>query len=94
MFTFQKLRRELRADAGLATLSGKRSWVDILRHTYASFWLSLHGDRPRLAEYLGNSVDVVRGHYRKAIPPKEAERYWNTRPQTAAETKIVAFAGG
>lgn len=84
-----KLWRALRAEAGLSKLSGGRSWQDILRHTYATYWLALHGDRPRLAENLGNSVDVIRAFYRKAIPRAEAEKFWSLRPSLGVESKII-----
>ena len=87
---FQKLWRALRADAGLTKLSGKRGWTDILRHTHATFWLAIHGDRPRLAEHLGNSVDVIRNFYRKAVPLSEAKKFWQLRPTLGTGSNIVA----
>ena len=87
---FQKLWRALRADAGLTKLSGKRGWTDILRHTHATFWLAIHGDRPRLAEHLGNSVDVIRNFYRKAVPLAEAKKFWQLRPTLDTSSNIVA----
>lgn len=49
---------------------------DGLRHSFASYWLAIHNDRPRLAEIMGNSVDIIRNHYRKAIPKGQAEEFW------------------
>ena len=86
---FQKLWKALRSDAGLVKLSGKRGWADILRHTHATFWLAIHGDRPRLAEHLGNSVDVIRNFYRKAVPLAEAEKFWQLRPTADADSNIL-----
>lgn len=56
---------------------GKRYPSDGLRHSFGSYWLALHNDRPRLAEIMGNSVDVIKRHYRKAIPKSEAEQFWS-----------------
>lgn len=50
--------------------------TDCLRHSFASYWLALHNDRPRLAEIMGNSVDVIKEHYRKAVPRGTAEAFW------------------
>jgi integrase len=64
---------------GTATkeLPDLKPWpADVLRHTFASYWLPIHADRPRLAEILGNSVEVIKKHYRRAIPRPEAERFW------------------
>lgn len=85
----QKLWRALRADAGLTTLSGKRSWQDIMRHSYATYWLAIHGDRPRLAELLGNSADVIRNFYRRAVPTVEAAKYWQIRPTLETKSNVV-----
>ncbi len=38
-------------------------WIpDGLRHTDATDWLGVHNDRARLAELLGNSVEVIGRH--------------------------------
>ena len=50
---------------------------DCLRHSFASYWIPIHNDRPKLAEEMGNSVAVIREYYRKPIKPGVAERYWS-----------------
>ena len=64
--------------------------IDILRHTFGSYWLAIHQDRARLAEEMGNSVDVIKRFYKRAIPRQNAEAFWKLQPvlQTA---KILAF---
>ena len=64
--------------------------IDILRHTFGSYWLAIHQDRARLAEEMGNSVDVIKRFYKRAIPRQSAEAFWKLQPvlQTA---KILAF---
>ena len=49
---------------------------DCLRHSFASYWLPINNDRPKLAEIMGNSTDVIREYYRKPIKPGVAEKYW------------------
>jgi hypothetical protein len=44
------------------------------RHTYASNWLSVHKDRPELAEYMGNSPQIIGQKYHRPVP--EAKRFW------------------
>jgi hypothetical protein len=51
-----------------------------MRHSFGSYWLAIHADRPHLAELMGNSVDVIKKHYRRAIPRTEAEKFWQIRP--------------
>ena len=89
---FNKNWQALRLQAGLSSLSGKRSWQDILRHTHATYWLAVYNDRPRLAENLGNSVDVIRTFYRRAIPRATADKFWQLRPKSIIQPNIVAFA--
>ncbi len=69
---------DLRIAAGYA-LRGEegREWPDdVLRHSYASYWLAINQDRARLAEQMGNSVEVIRSHYRRAIQPAVAKAFW------------------
>jgi hypothetical protein len=53
---------------------------DCLRHSFASYWLPINNDRPKLAEIMGNSTDVIREYYRKPIKPGVAEKYWRIFP--------------
>ncbi len=40
-----------------------QQWMPVgLRHTDATDWLGVHNDRARLAELLGNSVEVIGRH--------------------------------
>jgi integrase len=64
--------------------------ADIMRHSYASYWLADRHDRARLAEQMGNSLAVIRQHYRRAIPATEGKQFWEIRP--SGETrKVVQF---
>lgn len=60
---------------------GKPWPEDVLRHSYGSYWLAQHGDRARLAELMGNSIEVIKKHYRKAIPKRESDAFWAIRPE-------------
>jgi integrase len=63
--------RDVKVAAGLGT------WpADVLRHCYGSYWLAVHHDRARLAELMGNSLSVIKQHYRRAIPEAAACEYW------------------
>jgi integrase len=79
---------ELRADLGFK-VKGRNcmaeKWPeDVLRHTYASnYWLSIYKDRPRLAEYMGNSARVIGQKYHKPVAEKDAKRFWQLAPDSA-----------
>ncbi|MHA3774532.1 tyrosine-type recombinase/integrase [Verrucomicrobiota bacterium sgz303538] len=79
---FRRQWEQVRISAGYS-LRGSEGvpWPDdVLRHSYGSYWLAKHGDRSRLAELMGNTVQVIRKHYRRAIPKKEADAFWDLRP--------------
>jgi integrase len=57
-------------------------WVpDILRHSYASYWLPIHRDRGRLAEQMGTSIKMIKEYYKAPAKASEAASFWNILPQ-------------
>jgi integrase len=54
--------------------------VDVLRHTFGSYWLAIHQDRARLGEEMGNSVDVIKRFYSRAIHQQQAQEFWRLQP--------------
>jgi integrase len=80
--------REIRKAAGLD------DWTqDVMRHSYASFWLAQHGDINRLTLHLGHeSAHMLWKHYHKAAKRKDAELYWKIMPCDVGEKKIVPIA--
>jgi hypothetical protein len=61
-------------------------WIsDGLRHSYASYWQSLHKDMARLKEEMGNSEQVNRRFYYHPQPESIAKSWWSVLPdhQTA-----------
>lgn len=73
----------VRTDAGYQFGNGaKTPWPqDVLRHCFGSYWLAKHNDRPRLAELMGNSVEVIKKHYRRALSREEVDAFWALRPK-------------
>jgi hypothetical protein len=70
--------------------AGLGDWpIDVLRHSYGSNWLAVHQNGAALAENMGNSVDVIRQHYRKAIPPAVAREYWSADSYALTPTSSV-----
>jgi integrase len=58
-----------------------RPWpLDVLRHCYGSYWLAVHRDRAHLAELMGNSLAMIKTHYRRAIPTEVAAEFWKLTP--------------
>ena len=78
---FRKKWEAVKRAAGYDPTDQKLRWVqDILRHTYASYWLAIHQNRAALAEHMGNSVEVIRAHYRRPILAAVARQYWVLSP--------------
>jgi integrase len=78
---FRKNWETVKRAAGYDPADKQARWVqDILRHSYASYWLAIHQNRAALAEHMGNSVEVIRAHYRRPILKTEAKRFWALTP--------------
>jgi integrase len=58
-----------------------RVWdQDIMRHSFASYWLAVHKNAPALAEIMGNTVPIIRKHYENTVLEDVAARFWAIRP--------------
>ena len=79
--------RAIRASAGLD------HWKqDIMRHSFASYWLAQHGDINKLTLMMGHTTTTMLWkHYHKAAKRTEAEKYWKIMP-ARTRGKIVPFA--
>jgi hypothetical protein len=89
---FAKTLRAVKAAAGFTFGEDQsRPWPkDVLRHCYGSYWLAVHKDRAHLAELMGNSLQVIKTHYKRAIPSDVAEGFWKLTPaQAPSPGKII-----
>jgi integrase len=74
-----------RRTKNLRLLLGFDGWPkDILRHTAASYWMSVEQDAGKVADELGNSPMILLTHYRALVTKAEAEKFWNILPTEAA----------
>ncbi|MDR3404145.1 MAG: site-specific integrase [Chthoniobacter sp.] len=77
------LRKRLDADRERAGLLD--NWPqNALRHSFGSYHLARFPDAAALALQMGNSPAMIFKHYRELVKPKDAERYWNIRPEKVA----------
>jgi len=88
-----KRQQKLRVKMGYK-LCGKNEtneeWnEDTLRHTYASYWLGKYKQRGELAEHMGNSIEVIKKHYKKPVRNSDIAKFWEIVPAsvTAAMEK-------
>jgi integrase len=64
---------------------------DIMRHSYASYWLALHGDINKLTIMMGHATTTMLWkHYHRAAKKAEAEKFWKI--SAPSKRKIVEFA--
>jgi integrase len=86
------LRSRLRA---IRKAAGLNDWTqDVMRHSFASYWLAQHGDINRLTLFMGHeSAHMLWRHYHKAAKRKDAEAYWKIVPRDAAKTTPAAIKG-
>lgn len=84
------LRTRLRA---IRTAAGISRWKqDVMRHSFASYWLAEHEDINKLTLTMGHTTTTMLWkHYHKAAKRADAEKYWKISPPARARRKIVPF---
>ena len=77
------LRTRLRA---VRAAAGLEKWhQDVMRHSYASYWLAEHGDINKLTMFMGHeSTAMLWKHYHRASKKKDAAAFWKIEPAPAA----------
>lgn len=64
------------------------TWVeDILRHSYASYWLPKYKHRGQLAEQMGNSIKTIKDYYKKVVKTSAVDAFWNILPLAERERR-------
>ena len=59
-----------------------RAWIqDGLRHGFGTYYKSKIKSINHVADYMGNSPDVVKRHYARTIDVKECENFWRVTPK-------------
>ena len=66
--------------------------TDVLRHCFGSYWLAVHKDRAHLAELMGTSLDMIKTHYKRAIPEPLAKEFWKLSPAIGKPAKIIPIS--
>lgn len=76
---FAKKWKALRQSVGLFD-----GWPhDVMRHSFATYWLEEHGDEKRLQLLMDHeSADMIYKHYKGHCTPAEAKAFWALRPSS------------
>jgi len=68
-------------------------WVqDGLRHGFGTYYKAKIQNLPAVAEYMGNSVGIVKKHYARTIAADEWKAFWDLTPTKILATPIPAPA--
>jgi len=81
----EKFRASLGYKVAGKNPKGAKWHEDICRHTYASFWLQKFKDRAHLAEQMGNSLKMIKQHYKRVVKNSDAEKFWSILPSDIVE---------
>lgn len=94
---FTRRFRRFRADIGYKmTNSDKKvvlnpdsvKWTqDVMRHTFGSYHLGKYHDRAHLAELMGNSIEVIKKHYKVSVSEADTKAFWNILPASQQKQK-------
>ena len=83
----------LRSELGYNVLNknpdGERWTEDILRHSYASYWIAKFKDRAHLAENMGNSIKMIKQHYKRIVANSAVTTFWSITPNYASKFTLV-----
>ena len=63
-------------ERGRAALGLKKWPQDLLRHSFGSYALALHGDAGKVATQMGNSSAVLLSHYHEPVTKAACELFW------------------
>lgn len=77
----EKFRIALGYKIGNENKEGPKWVEDILRHSYASYWLPKYNHRGQLAEQMGNSLKMIKDHYKRVVKASEVDAFWNILPK-------------
>ncbi len=78
-------RRKVQRSAGITP------WPqDVMRHSYASYWMTIHRDEDRCRDAMGHSTkDMLVRHYRKHTTEVAAHAFWAVRPSTVLKVECL-----
>lgn len=73
------LRTKLLVDRERAGLTNWKP--NCLRHSHGSYYLAKFQSTDKTAYQMGNTPEIVEGHYRQVVAPADAARWWAIEPK-------------
>jgi integrase/recombinase XerD len=66
---------------------------DVMRHTFASYWMTIHRNEDRCRDAMGHRTkDQLVRHYRKHTSQKDAEAFWTVSPKMISKCKTLSVS--
>lgn len=66
---------------------------DVMRHSFASYWMTIHRDEDRCRDAMGHRTkDQLVKHYRKHTSRRDAEAFWAITPAMLSKCAMVRVA--
>jgi integrase len=66
---------------------------DVMRHTFASYWMTIHRNEDRCRDAMGHRTkDQLVKHYRKHTTQKDAEAFWSISPEMISKFKTLSVS--
>ena len=81
----EKLRIHLGYNVRGKNPDGSIWHTDICRHTMASYWLQKYNERGHLAEQMGNSLKMIKKHYKQVVKSSDTDKFWSILPTAAMD---------
>jgi integrase len=78
--------------AKLAKASGVKWKRNALRHSFGSYRMEQTKNEGLVALEMGNSPKIVKDHYFEIVDERAAQKYWDIKPLSKHDRKIVAIA--
>src|SRR5262245_20349192 len=78
--------------AKVVKASGVKWKRNALRHSFGSYRMEQTKNEGQVALEMGNSPKVVKDHYFEIVDEREAREYWDIKPLSRHERKIIALA--
>ncbi len=66
---------------------------DAMRHSFASYHLAKHRNENHTAQEMGNSPQMIHGHYRELVRPADAEAFFGIMPGNVAAPVVIVQPG-
>jgi integrase/recombinase XerD len=83
------MRNHVKRRRAVERAAGVVPWPrDGMRHSYASYWMTIHRDEDQCRDNMGHRTkDQLVTHYRQHTTEEEARAFWNIKPEVVLQVE-------